>query len=97
MKTEILPSAQTPAAPVVTPAPAPAKNRWVRPVRLAILFAILYVVSVGPVFNLYRTGKLSHGVMNVYRPLISHKSPMFEFSRWYLIQWVELDTQASDS
>lgn len=92
MKTETTPETQS-----VASTPVPAQKRWVRPVRMAILFAILYVVSIGPVFNLYRTGKISRGVMDVYRPLISHKSPMFEFSRWYLMQWIELDTQTSDS
>jgi hypothetical protein len=66
----------------------PTKSRWIRPLRLAILFIILYVVSIGPVFNLYRAGKISRVSMIAYRPLTSIKSPMFEFSRWYLMQGI---------
>lgn len=85
MKTEIHPSVQTSDIPADN---VPTKSRWIRPLRLTILFIILYVVSIGPVFNLYRDGKISRASMIVYRPLTSIKSPMFEFSRWYLMQGI---------
>ena len=84
MKTEIHPSVQTSDIPSGN---VPTKSRW-HPLQLAILFIILYVVSIGPVFNLYRAGKISRVAMIAYRPLTSIKSPMFEFIRWYLMQGI---------
>lgn len=97
MKTETTPETKTPVAPVATPAAAPAPKRWFRPIQTVILLAILYVVSVGPAFNLYRTGKLFHGAMLIYRPLLSHNSPAFDFSRWYLMQWIAVQSPESES
>ena len=96
MKTEIIPPSQAPVLPAATPAPAPAKKRWFRPAQTLILLAILYVVSVGPAFNLYRAGKISHNAILIYRPLLSQHSPAFEFSRWYLLQWLEAQSSGAD-
>ncbi|MBI3874724.1 MAG: hypothetical protein HY300_01895 [Verrucomicrobia bacterium] len=61
---------------------------WVRWIPACVLLALLYFVSVGPVFRLYTHGKVSHNALIIYKPLISTHSPLFEITRDYLIEWV---------
>jgi hypothetical protein len=66
-------------------------NRTKRALRIArtvLLFAILYVVSVGPVFKLYCEQKLPSAIYHLYKPVTSVHSPVRAAVFWYLNQWV---------
>ena len=63
-------------------------KRTLRVVRTALLFVILYVVSVGPAFKLYCEQKLPSAIFQVYKPVTSVHSPVRGVVFWYLNQWI---------
>jgi hypothetical protein len=64
-------------------------RRWLAlSCELSLVVFAAYFASVGPAFRMYLHRDLSYRSLALYQPLMSIHSPLYRFSRRYVVMWM---------